>query len=219
LRVDCVRWLAEVEAAMPTVVFAVRSGDGKDLSDVQVSMDGQKLSDHVGGAAIPIDPGNHLFHFDAAGAAPIEQQVVIREGEKAREIRAAFAGSSPPPPAAETAGSTPVAAYVVGAGGIALLALGTYFEVSGLSSKSSASNCLNSSPPSCSSNTYNADVSSAKQSFVAGDLLVGAGLATVAVGLYLFLSRSHAGASHAVVQAVDLRTTLGGGVATVVGRF
>jgi hypothetical protein len=213
-----VRWLAEVEAAMPTVVFAVRSGDGKDLSDAQVSMDGQRLSDRVGGAAIPIDPGNHLFHFETAGAAPVEQQVVIREGEKAREVRAAFP-SSPPPMAAETAGRTPVAAYVVGGGGVVLLALGTYFEVSGLSSKSNASSCLITNPPNCTSGTYNNDVSSAKQSFVAGDVLVGAGLATVAVGLYLFLSRSHAGASHAVVQAVDFRTTPGGGVATVGGRF
>jgi len=179
LRGDCVKWLSEVEGMLPTVVFSVKGGDDRDLTAVKVTVDGDLLVDDVGGAAVAVDPGPHTFRFTTYGAAPVEVQALIHEGEQAKTIQARFAkpaGSEPGP------GLLP---YIVGGGALVLLGIGSAFEISGLSDKGAADSCA-AAPRSCSPATYDADKGAAERGFVAGDVFIGLGLVGAAGAAYFY---------------------------------
>lgn len=98
VRANCVQWLDDVDKRTPTIVLAATS-QGKDATDVAVSIDGAIVAQHLDGNAIPLDPGTHKFHFEHAGDPPQDETIVLREGEKDRAIRVAFGALlvSPPP--------------------------------------------------------------------------------------------------------------------------
>jgi hypothetical protein len=186
VRGDCARWLGEVEAALPTVVFSMKGPKGEDLSAVKVEMDGAALLDSIGGASVPVDPGRHTFRFEPEGGAPVDAEVLINEGEKDRIVRAQVT------PAASGARSTPLAVpLAIGAGAIVLGGLGAYFEIVGLSNRSSADTCAqeaSASPPCAYATTYAPHQSAAQRDFLAGDILVGASLLAVGAAVFLFVS-------------------------------
>ena len=95
VREDCAQRLAEIEAALPTLVFIAKAADGNDLRDVRVSMDGQDLT-ASDGTAVTIDPGDHAFTFTKEGLPPATRDVVVHEGDKNRRIQVTLA-----PPASE----------------------------------------------------------------------------------------------------------------------
>ncbi len=107
---DCSRWIGEVEASTPSnSVIAAKDATGSDIVDVQVFVDERPLVDHLDGTALAMNPGKHTFRFEHPGSASERQVVVVREGEKAREIRVQFgdgAGSAAPdsPPPGDEAG-------------------------------------------------------------------------------------------------------------------
>jgi hypothetical protein len=84
VREDCAQRLSELDAAMPAIEFEVKDAKGNDLGAVRVFLDGQMLTDHLRGAAIPIDPGEHRLVFRAEGKRHVERTVIIRERDKAR---------------------------------------------------------------------------------------------------------------------------------------
>lgn len=102
VRQDCATWMNEILAAAPSVVCDAKDGRGKDLVDVKVSIDGVKVSDQIDGKAIVVDPGLHVFRFEAPNLAPVEERVVVKQGEKNRIVTATFATPptepQPPPP-------------------------------------------------------------------------------------------------------------------------
>ncbi|MBL8740836.1 MAG: hypothetical protein JNK04_07075, partial [Myxococcales bacterium] len=83
---DCTTWLAELEASLPTVTLIVKDADDADLTAVSVSVDGAPLVSALGAAAIEVDPGSHRFRFEATGFTPVEQTILLREGEKNRQV-------------------------------------------------------------------------------------------------------------------------------------
>lgn len=87
IRQECVRRVAEVNAAMPTIVFEVKDAAGNDLTGVRVEMDGGVLAEHLEGTALSIDPGEHNFTFTRATEPAVQKAFVIREGEKDRRER------------------------------------------------------------------------------------------------------------------------------------
>jgi hypothetical protein len=87
---DCTQWYAEIDAILPTVVLAAKDATGADATAVRVTVDGQVFAEQLDGKGAPIDPGEHVVRFEMAGAAPIEQRVLIREGEKNRALSASF---------------------------------------------------------------------------------------------------------------------------------
>lgn len=102
IRVDCARWLGEVEAAQPTVVLqAIDSG--ADIVDVNVTLDEQPLVELLDGKAVAVDPGRHTLVFRRAGHAPVEMPLVFREGEKNRAVIADFSPKRATTPAAPAA--------------------------------------------------------------------------------------------------------------------
>jgi hypothetical protein len=108
VRDDCAQRLDELERAQPTIVFQAQDGAGHDLSAVRITADGQPLADHLDGTAVAVDPGAHTFTFETRGQAPVSQQLVLREGEKARSERIVLGAAAPPPVAsAPAAGPAP----------------------------------------------------------------------------------------------------------------
>lgn len=114
IRDDCTQRLDELERVQPTIVFDAKDGDDHDLVAVQVTVDGQPLTNSLDGKPLRVDPGAHTFVFTVAGQTPVTQTFVIREGEKDRHEKIVVgAPSAPAPSAAATpasaAGAAPTA--------------------------------------------------------------------------------------------------------------
>ena len=95
VRVECGRRIGELNAALPTLVLVATDAAGNDVVSVTVTVDGAPFASTLDGRAMPIDPGSHLLHFEAAGKAPIDKTIVAREGEKDRHISVVLGGAAP----------------------------------------------------------------------------------------------------------------------------
>ena len=87
VRSDCTARLDEVQKAQPTLVLDVKSRGGDDLTDVKVAIDNQPFPVKLDGTAFPLDPGPHVFRFDAVGFEPLTKTFVLKETEKDRRER------------------------------------------------------------------------------------------------------------------------------------
>ena len=97
--------------ALPTIVFEAQDAAGADVGTVVVKMDGQLLAEQLTGAAIEVDPGEHVFTFETNGGST-EKRLVIYEAEKNRHERIlAYAPAVvvPATPSASANGSVPAA--------------------------------------------------------------------------------------------------------------
>jgi hypothetical protein len=98
IKADCVRWLADLEQSIPTLVIDAKGVDGNDTTEVTVYVDGNKLAEGLDGRPLPIDPGAHQLRFEHGDAPPIEQQIVVQEGVKNRRVTVSFEPDAPEPP-------------------------------------------------------------------------------------------------------------------------
>src|SRR5205823_6396031 len=85
VRDDCNARIAELDTAIPTITFTAKNGD-KDTTEVTVTMDGESLAKEVDGKPINVDPGEHSFTYTLAGSPPQTEKLVLREGEKNRNV-------------------------------------------------------------------------------------------------------------------------------------
>lgn len=85
VRDDCNARIAELDTAIPTITFTAKNGD-KDTTEVSVTMDGEPLAKEVDGKPINVDPGEHSFTYTLAGSPPQSEKLVLREGEKNRNV-------------------------------------------------------------------------------------------------------------------------------------
>jgi hypothetical protein len=139
LRVDCEAWLGQVQKSIPTVVFQVRSG-GREVSDVQVSVDGEPLASELAGRAHFVDPGRRVFRFEAPGHAPLEQAFTIHEGEKNRSITIEIPADSSSGKGDTTHAPSTLSYVLAGVGAVGLLSF-SYFGVKGLNGRSDLDAC------------------------------------------------------------------------------
>jgi hypothetical protein len=182
---DCMRWVRLVDDALPSLVTAARDAGGRDLADVRVSVDGKPPAD-VSPRAIRLDPGPHRFVFQRAGSADVAQDVIVREGEKNRQVVATFgvppSAETPaaPPPPRSTERPVPMSAWLVGGvGAVALVGFAT-FATLGVMDR--ATNHCDTGCP--------ADQKSAVDTkFVIADVSLGVGVVALAVAAWLYLSR------------------------------
>jgi hypothetical protein len=183
---ECTGWLADVEARVPSVILSAKDGDGADLVDVAVTIDGKEGTRKLDGRALDIDPGEHTFAFTLASGTKTEQHVLVHEREKGKSVAvvigartvAANAGD----PGGRPQGTSPLrlGGWVMVGAGVAGLAVGTVFGLVA-SSKLSAPQC-DESTKQCDPGVVSSANSAATVStvgFVAGGALVAGGLALV----------------------------------------
>lgn len=146
-RPDCIKWLREVEDAMPTIIIRARGEDGADLTDIRLWLDGVAWLKHLDGNAVPIDPGRHTLRFQHGQGPSVEQTLMIAQGEKNRIVtlrfeskaraKAAAAGSGGKPrePGSQTESASNTGPLVLGAFGLVSLGISAYFELKGINDR------------------------------------------------------------------------------------
>ena len=161
----CTGWVAEVDAAMPSVLVAPQDERGRDLTRGVLRVDGQPRSEAFRGEPIVLEPGAHVVRFEIAGRAPVEQQIVVREYEKNRHVSLRLA----PLPQ-----RTSVAPFVLGGIGVAAgLAFGG-FAIGGAVDRNS-SHC-DTGCPSAAYNRVNTE-------FIVADVALGAAALFVGIAI------------------------------------
>src|SRR5262249_28351238 len=153
--------------------------------------DGKVIATKLDGKSIEVDPGLHTFRFTHEGAPPLEEKLLVREGERSRLVSASWArpaanAPAAPPPAPGTApfqrtlypqetsrvpGERPIPATVWIAGGAGLVFTGA-FVVLGLNGNSKKSSLTTSCSPFCS----DSDVSGVRTRYILADVSLGLGL-------------------------------------------
>lgn len=100
IQADCAGWLKDVVAALPSVILVVTSERG-DEPAASASIDGEPVFQT--GRALLLNPGVHRLRVELAPFAPIEQTLLVRQGEHERRVAVHFL--TPPEPALTTPGS------------------------------------------------------------------------------------------------------------------
>jgi hypothetical protein len=99
VRVSCQQRLAEVNQAIPSIVFFAKDGAGHDLDEVKITIDGKPYADRLGGIAIVLDPGEHEFRFEVVGEEPVVRRFVLHQTEQNRRESILIGPSESPAPA------------------------------------------------------------------------------------------------------------------------
>ena len=228
VRLDCAGWMNEVLSALPSVVIGARDAKGHDIVQVKVSIDGVATTDHLEGKAIDVDPGVHTFRYEAAGFAAVDEQVVVREGEKNRAITITFGGSieKDPKPGPDPRpvdrdrdrdrdrasqpiqqpSSAPVAAYVLGGAGLIAAGVGAYLL---LHSNGRADDLKNGcgATKSCTQD----QVSSVESERTTGAVVGGIGVAAIGVAIVLLVTHSSGPKSSGAPTITPTMGASGGG--------
>ena len=221
---ECVGWLEDVEARLPSVILSAKEAGGADLVDVAVTIDGQQGPRKLDGRSLDVDPGDHTFVFQLADGRKAEQRVFVREREKAKVIAVTIGGSrelakpvepSPPKEApAARGGASPleVVGFIAAGVGVAGLAVGTIFGLNA-SSKLSAPQC-DTAAKVCDPGVIDDAKSAATVStigFVAGGVLLAGGVTLVLLSPKAGQSAT-AETKSARLSAAPLVGTKGGGL-------
>jgi hypothetical protein len=192
---ECGKIHAEIQAAMPSVVFGARDRAGRELAGASVAIDQGARTVAIDGKPVAIDPGDHTFSFSAKGFESRAERVVILAGERFRPIAVALepartplsasearASMQPPHQAAEPqASSPPLASYVLG--GVAVVSIGAAvgLRVWGASDFDTLSR-------ECKPNCSQSSVDAAERKYLLSNiaLAVGGAAAIAGVAVYFF---------------------------------
>jgi hypothetical protein len=205
---DCARWLAEIDADLPTVVLRAENAAGAETAAVRVTVDGQVIAEKLDGKAAPIDPGEHIVRFEIVGANPVEQTVLITQGVKNRTILVRFGKTALPieagrGPVTEPRGDrVPVWAWATGAGGVTLLLVGGGFGVDGLVRQGQLVDKCGGDPSHCPASTRDVTVPIYNQRNLDRNVFIGLGAAGVAA-----VVAAAVGVARARAKAPDPRTS------------
>lgn len=208
IRDDCRTWLVEVERLVPSIVLLANDREGQPVRNVLLRVDGDLAYHALDGKPVDLDPGVHALEFASDGFEPLTMQVVIRTGEKNRQVSvvlerktAAPAGVSTSPASA----STSALSYVLY--GVGALALGTGAYL-GLDARSDVSEMRDACAPTCSSS----DVDQARRQLLFADIALGVGVISVGAATWLLFDRDDA-------EAVAISAAPGGVSAAWRRRF
>ncbi len=165
VRNDCTKRLDELESVQPAIIFDAKDGSGRDVSVVNVTVDGRPLVDKLDGTALRVDPGEHVFVFTVPDQPPVTQTFVLKEGDSGRRERIVIGALpatpapgegggtlSTPPSGGEGSKSQRIVGLVAGGLGVAGLAAGGVFGVLTLSEASKQkTDCASTAPMDCAS--------------------------------------------------------------------
>jgi hypothetical protein len=197
LRIDCARWLDDVEQSLPTVVFGARGADGSDLFDITVSVDGEKVTGHEQGKAVALDPGPHVVRFERPSSKPATMKILLRAGEHNRPIVAKLLPENAKengkedgekehhvdilPTGPESGPHIPTPSLVLGAVGLGALGSFTFFAITGAQEKEQLRS-------SCSPRCTDDQVSPLKTRYVVADVSLGIAIVSLGIATYLWLT-------------------------------
>jgi hypothetical protein len=177
VRSECAAFASDVEAAIPSVVFAAVSAKGEDVDGATVTVDGQPAL-ALDGRAVDIDPGPHRFDFTAPGTEPRTVSLVLREAERLRRVGVVL--EPEPDPKKDGLLSVHPMVYVLGGIGMAATASFAVFALKGRSQEHYLTgNCA----PGC----ERADVDTMRRDYLIGDISLGVALVSFSVGTYFLL--------------------------------
>jgi hypothetical protein len=134
---------AEVDRLVPRATLKLENRP----EVTEVRLDGKPIPRAEWSAPVPMDPGDHVFHFAGTGKLETEKHVTVRESETLTiEIDplqdaggAGGAGGAGAGGAVSTKdGSSPTLGYILGGVGIAGLAVGTITGIVAINNKSTA---------------------------------------------------------------------------------
>jgi hypothetical protein len=98
IRLDCSKWLADIDKQIPSIVPRARDGQGRDVTAFGLSIDGEPVVDRAPGRSLPLDPGKHRLVWTLPGHEAVVQDIVVRVAEQNRLVDATFAGDAKKPP-------------------------------------------------------------------------------------------------------------------------
>lgn len=184
VREECARRIADVNAAMPTLIFGAKDGAGNDRDQVVVSMDGVLLMTSLDGRAIAVDPGEHTLRFVAPHETPVEKQIIVREGEKDRREIVVIGAPAAPAVAHGASFWNTQRALALGALGLGVVGLGLGgwfggFALSAHDQESSdcpAAGCLHYLQAKADYDTAQTDATASTVAFIAGGVLAATGI-------------------------------------------
>jgi hypothetical protein len=195
LRQQCVSWLGDVEASIPSLVVVARGPDGSVLSNARIVVDAVELAGGPMQQAVELDPGDHDLVIDAPGLAHVQQRVTLREGDRERRVDVTLSPAAPPVTSSSPSSSSakwggavapsdrpvPAVVYVLGGAGLAVAAVGTYFQIAGMNDASSLGGCQ----PNCPQE----QIDNARTTLWAGNVTLAVGVVTLAAAVVLYLVR------------------------------
>lgn len=228
VRKDCAAWLAALDASVPTIVLSAQDEGKHDLFDVEVRLDGAPLKNPLDGKAIPVDPGPHTLRFEARGRPPVEERVLVREGEKRRTVMvqmpavgapgSASAGSGAESSASSASPSrVPVSSIVLGSVGVAALGSFAAFGILG-------KNQLATLHETCgvTHTCAEGDVDAARTKLIVADVSLGVSVVALGVATVLFFTQGGKGkdtTATAAARSIVVAPTPRGGSVGVTLRF
>jgi hypothetical protein len=201
--------LAELAPRIATLILDITP---PSVPGVVLRLDGEPLLLQMLGAARPANPGEHRFEVEAPGFERAQKTITLKEGEKQRMVlplrkmesslpapTASASAPVAPPPSAPLASAPPLppppesgtgwrtAGYVAGGAGLVAIALGSYFGLKAIGSKSDLLNTCKA--PTCSNDTFE----SRKKDEVSGKALAssvffGVGVVGLGLGTVLILT-------------------------------
>ncbi|HTL37312.1 MAG TPA: hypothetical protein VL326_29465 [Kofleriaceae bacterium] len=230
---DCARFADDLTTLQPTIVFVARDGDGNDLPETTVYVDGALIVTTLDGKPHDIDPGNHVVKFSNGGKDQVVT-VVIGSGEKGRTVNAKFGDPTPAKPAMTGAPMTtttapakpaapktthPKAAMPIAIGGAVLTAAGAGVYIWGRSQV----------PDQCDYGTRQCaappgdpvfkDASNAASKANMGLVVGGVGAAALVGGVVWYFAGSKTEKESATQQAIAPYVNSNGAGIAVLGRF
>jgi hypothetical protein len=229
---DCARFADDLTTLQPTVVFVARDGNGNDLPETTVYVDGALIVTTLDGKPHDIDPGNHVVKF-SNGSKDEVVTVVIGSGEKGRTVAARFGSPTPiaPATAAPATAATipakpaaprtthPKAAMPIAIGGAVVMAAGAGLFIWGRSQV----------PDQCDIGTHQCaappgdpvfkEAQDAAGKANMGLMIGGVGAAAVVGGIVWFFAVSKTEKESSTQQAVAPYVTGDGAGIAVLGRF
>jgi hypothetical protein len=178
IKAECTQRITDVNAELPTLTLIFKDRSGNDLTGVKVTMDGAPFPGTLDGRAVPLNPGEHVFRFEAEGLPPLEKRMVLRMKEKDR--RETVVLTAPPPPSFWTPQrAAGIAVMGVGVVGLALGGVFTGFAASAKSKENSnctAASCINYPQAVADYDAATKNATGATIGFVAGGVLAAGGL-------------------------------------------
>jgi hypothetical protein len=179
---DCTEWLAQADAAVPSVVVLAHTATGESLVNISVTMDGAPFTQRLDGRAIDVDPGVHTFVLTTPQNEQTTVRTVVPEGVHAQKVEATIGHASSASNTTSTSSSPlrPIGFVVLGVG-VASIVTGTILGVVASATKSSSCDAMNVCNPGSLSPLY-AEANASTATLIAGGILAAAGITFVIVG-------------------------------------